>query len=80
MEVMPDFTVLGIGGVLGAVLFYILLEERKFNATLIEKILHLLEQYTKLLVDLTVALEGLKRVIEAQEALLRQRDRDDRHA
>lgn len=74
-----DYTTLGVSGLIAATLAIGI----KVVWTAYQEALKLLAQYnetyTKLLVDLTVTLAGLKQVIEAQEKLLREGLDDARH-
>ena len=67
----PDYTTLGVAGLIAATLAVGLKVVWTTYQSTLKELLRLLEVYTKLLVDLTVVLNGLKQAIEAQEKLLR---------
>ena len=74
----PDYTALGVAGLVAATLAVGLKVVWAAYQDTLKRLAAMNETYTKLLVDLTVTLAGLKQVIEAQERLLRERVGDAR--
>ena len=69
----PDYTALGVAGLVAATLAVGLRVVWIAYQDTLKRLAAMNDVYTKLLVDLTVTLAGLKQVIEAQEKLLRER-------
>lgn len=64
---IPDYTALGVTGLIAATLAIGLRVVWVEYQRAIARLIAMIETYNKLLLDLTVTLEGLKRVIESQE-------------
>ena len=73
-----DYSALGVAGLVATTLAIGLRVVWVAYQDTLKRLAAMNETYTKLLVDLTVTLAGLKQVIEGQERLLRERAGDAR--
>jgi len=73
-----DYSALGVAGLVATTLAIGLRVVWVAYQDTLKRLAAMNETYTKLLVDLTVTLAGLKQVIEGQEQLLRERVGDAR--
>lgn len=64
---IPDYTTLGVAGLIAATLAIGLRVVWVEYQRALARLIAMIETYNKLLLDLTLTLEGLKRVIESQE-------------